>query len=146
MNLRESAIVRGSAAACRDAVADFGSYPEWQSAVKRVTVHSTDSNGRGMLVEFDIDLKVRTVNYSLDYEFVSDDLVRWTYAGGDIRDVSGSYTFKAAGKKSEVEAVYELELDLGFPVPGIIKRRVQKESMRRSVLELKARVEACPTR
>lgn len=145
MNLRESAIVSGTAAACRDAVADFESYPEWQSAVRRVTVRSRAADGRGMLVDFEIDLKVKTVRYSLNYEFVSDELVRWTYAGGDIENVTGSYVFESRSD-TEVEAIYELDLDLGFYVPGIVKKKVQQESMKRSVVELKERVEGPPPR
>lgn len=139
MNLSESAVVDGTAEACIDAIADFDSYPAWQSAVKRVTVHTTDPQGRGKVVEFDIDLKVKTVNYSLDYDFTRPGIVSWTYAGGDIQDVTGSYTFAPAG--GGVEATYALELELGFYVPGILKKKVQREAMKRSVLELKRRVE-----
>jgi len=139
MVLRESAVVGGTAEACIAAIADFDSYPSWQSAVKKVTVHSTDAKGRGKRVEFEIDLKLRAIHYSLDYDFSREGEVSWTYAGGDIEDVSGSYTFEPRG--GGVEAVYELELELGFPVPGIIRKKIQREAMKRSVLELKQRVE-----
>ena len=54
---------------CFDALLDFGSYPDWQSAVKACEVQSRDDDGRGRRVAFDIDAKVKTVSYTLDYSY-----------------------------------------------------------------------------
>jgi ribosome-associated toxin RatA of RatAB toxin-antitoxin module len=126
---------------CFAAITDFESYPEWQSAVESVEVRSRDEAGRGLEVSFVIDLKLRRVHYALIYEYTEPTSVRWRYAGGDVQDVTGSYTFRSAGADL-IEARYALEVDFGFPVPAPIRNRLQREVMRRSVRELKARVEA----
>jgi ribosome-associated toxin RatA of RatAB toxin-antitoxin module len=137
-----SEIVAGTRADCFAAVIDFESYPDWQSVVQSVDVRSRDANGRGREVAFLIDLKLRRVNYALIYEYTEPGEVRWRYAGGDLRDVSGSYVFAETSTPGTVQARYALELDFGFPVPGPVRNRLQREVMRRSVRELKARVEA----
>lgn len=135
-------IIEGTCAQCFAAITDFVSYPEWQTAVQSVEVRTRDDAGRGREVAFVIDLKLRRIGYALTYEYTEPTEVRWSYAGGDIKDVSGSYTFRPAGSPALVEARYTLEVDFGFPVPGLVRDRLQREVMRRSVRELKTRVEA----
>ena len=53
------------ARACWDAILDFESYPDWQSAVKDVEVMERDDEGRGRDVEFQIDAKVRQIETAL---------------------------------------------------------------------------------
>lgn len=134
--------ISGSCAECFQAIADFESYPAWQSAVAAVEVRSRDEAGRGREVAFVIDLKLRHVRYALIYEYTEPTEIRWTYAGGEIRDVSGSYSFRETGTAGIVQARYTLNLDVGFHVPALALRGLQREVMHRSVRELKARVEA----
>jgi ribosome-associated toxin RatA of RatAB toxin-antitoxin module len=136
--------ISGSCAECFRAIADFESYPAWQSAVAAVEVRSRDEAGRGREVAFVIDLKLRHVRYALIYEYTEPTEIRWTYAGGEIRDVSGSYSFRETGTTGIVQARYTLNLDVGFHVPALVLRGLQREVMHRSVRELKARVEARP--
>jgi ribosome-associated toxin RatA of RatAB toxin-antitoxin module len=134
--------ISGSCAECFQAIADFESYPAWQSAVAAVEVRSRDEAGRGREVAFVIDLKLRHVRYALIYEYTEPTEIRWTYAGGEIRDLSGSYSFRETGTAGIVQARYTLNLDVGFHVPALVRRGLQREMMHRSVRELKARVEA----
>ncbi len=89
-----------------------------------------------------IDLKFRRIRYALLYDYTEPTDIRWSYAGGDLRDVNGSYTFRDTAAPGVVEARYTLDLDVGFPVPALVRDRLQRQAMRRSVRELKARVEA----
>lgn len=132
--------IEGTRSRCFDAITDFESYPEWQSAVHAVEVRSRDAAGRGREVCFVIDLKVRHIRYALLYDYTPPTEVRWTYAGGDVDDVTGFYRFDEVD--GGVDATYSLEVDFGFPVPGPIVNRLRREVMRRSVRELKARVES----
>jgi ribosome-associated toxin RatA of RatAB toxin-antitoxin module len=134
--------ISASCAECFAAIADFESYPDWQTAVESVEVHSRDAEGRGQEVEFVIDLKLRRVRYTLIYSYTEPTEVRWRYARGDVKDVTGSYAFRETATPGVIEACYVLEVDFGFPVPAPIRNRLQREVMRRSVRELKARVEA----
>jgi ribosome-associated toxin RatA of RatAB toxin-antitoxin module len=134
--------ISATCADCFAAITDFASYPQWQTAVKSVEVHSRDPEGRGHEVEFVIDLKLRQVRYTLIYSYTEPTEVRWRYARGDVKDVTGSYSFRETATPGLIEAQYVLEVDFGFPVPAPIRNRLQREVMRRSVRELKTRVEA----
>lgn len=70
---------------CFDALLDFESYPDWQAAVKGCEVLSRDGDGRGRRVAFDIDAKVKTVSYTLDYSYEEPHLLSWQYVGGRER-------------------------------------------------------------
>lgn len=133
--------IRSSPSTCFAAITDFESYPEWQTAVDSVEVRSRDAAGRGREVAFVIDLKLRQVRYALIYEYEEPGEIRWRYAGGDVRDVTGSYTFQPTPTSGLLEARYTLRVEFGFPVPALLLNRLQQEVMRRSVRELKARVE-----
>lgn len=134
--------IRGSCAQCFAAITDYESYPEWQSAVEAVEVRSRDAAGRGREVAFTIDLKLRRVRYALVYSYAEPTELRWRYAGGDVQDITGSYLFTETSTPGLVEARYTLEVDFGFPVPAAVLRLLKREVMRRSVRELKARVES----
>jgi hypothetical protein len=133
--------IGGGCEACFAAAIDFETYPEWQSLVHAVDVSTTDAAGRGREVEFEVDLKLRVVRYALIYDYTEPHAIRWTYAGGDAKDVTGSYSFRESSRPGVTTARYELEIDLGVPVPPLLRNRLQREFMRRSVRELKARVE-----
>jgi ribosome-associated toxin RatA of RatAB toxin-antitoxin module len=133
--------IEGRCADCFNALLDFESYPEWQSAVQSVEVRSRDAAGRGEEVAFVIDLKLRKIRYALIYEYAEPTEIRWRFAGGDVRAVTGSYSFRETDPGT-TEARYALGIDFGFPVPAPVRNRLQSEVMRRSVRELKSRVEA----
>jgi hypothetical protein len=134
--------IAGTCERCFAAITDFESYPEWQTVVESVEVRDHDPAGRAREVGFVLDLKLRRVRYALIYEYEEPTALRWRYAGGDVKDVSGSYTFHPGRGPGLVEACYALEVEFGFPVPAPISNRLQREVMRRSVRELKIRVEA----
>jgi hypothetical protein len=132
--------IRATPAECVAATLDYESYPAWQSLVKRVTVHTRDDAGRGREVEFVIDLKVGTVRYTLLYDYPDPTCIAWTYLRGDAKDVHGSYTFSQS-RPGVTEARYDLTVELPITVPGLIRNRIEREAMKRTVLDLKRRVE-----
>ena len=122
-------------------VIDFESYPEWQSAVKRVRVHERDEEGRPTVVETVSNLKVREVRYVLRYHYdEAPERIRWDYVEGDARSVSGEYVLADAGD-GRTRVTYRLEVDAGVPVPGLLRRRLTGQVMKGSVQDLKSRVE-----
>jgi ribosome-associated toxin RatA of RatAB toxin-antitoxin module len=132
--------VAGSPAECYEAILAFETYPDWQGAMKDVEVLERDDEGRGKLVEFTIDAKVKRVRYVLRYHYDEPARVWWEYVEGDIKDVEGDITFEDRGEAT-TRAVYRLEIDPGRFVPGPIKRLLTDGVMRDFVKELKARVE-----
>ena len=53
-----------------------------------------DGDGRGTLVEFVIDARLREVRYVLRYAFDEPHAIRWDYVEGDVRSVDGDFTFE----------------------------------------------------
>jgi ribosome-associated toxin RatA of RatAB toxin-antitoxin module len=134
-------VVEAAPQDCFDALIDFDSYPDWQSAVKRCDVESRDDDGRGRRVAFDIDAKVKTVSYTLDYSYEEPHLLSWRYAGGDVKDVDGEFTLEDRGDGTTL-ATYSLRLDAGVWLPGPVASMLRDGVMERAMDDLKARVEA----
>jgi ribosome-associated toxin RatA of RatAB toxin-antitoxin module len=135
-----SADVAASPEDCYAALTDFEHLPEWQGAVKRVRVLERDAQGRGSVVEFEVDAKVRTVRYTLRQVHEPPRRLGCEYLGGDFRDLSGEWRFApAAGGGTRVEL--ELHIDPGRFVPGPIRSAISDAVMRRSLGDLKAHLE-----
>lgn len=134
-----SEVIAGSIDDCLDALLDFASYPEWQSAVKRARIVDDGGEEDGTVVEFDVDARVKRIRYVLRYRLEGEHL-RWEYVEGDVRDIDGDYTFEDLGDGT-TRATYSVGIDPGRLVPGPIRRALTDGVMRVSVRELKARVE-----
>ena len=80
---------------CFDLLTDFEHLPEWQKAVKSARVLERDEQGRGKVVEYEVDARFKTVRYRLRQ--IYDEPVRLgsEYLGGDFRDLSGEWRFIA---------------------------------------------------
>lgn len=141
MGSHESAhaeVIAGSPAACLEALLDFPSYPEWQSAVKSAEVLE---DGPAPVVEFHIDAKLKTVRYVLRYHPEPPSRLWWEYVEGDVRSVAGDYELEDLGDGT-TRATYRLDIDPGRFVPGPVRKLLTEGVMRASVRELKQRVEA----
>jgi ribosome-associated toxin RatA of RatAB toxin-antitoxin module len=136
-----SAVVRATPQACFDAITDYESFPDWQSAVRSVEVRTRDDLGRGVDVEFVIDVRVRRVRYVLRYAYDEPQRISWDYVEGDLRSIAGDYRFEDLGDGT-TRATYRVELDPGRFVPGPVKKLLTDLTMQRSVDELKERAEA----
>ena len=51
--------------ACFDALTDYERLPEWQRAVRAARVLERDDQGRGTVVEYEVDAQVKRVHYRL---------------------------------------------------------------------------------
>jgi uncharacterized membrane protein len=125
---------------CFDALVDYESFPDWQRAVKSCEVLTRDRNGRGKEVAFEVDAKVKSIAYTLDYSYEEPHLISWRFVEGDVRDVDGEFVFEDQGDGTTL-ATYALSLDPGFPLPGGILRLLNEQVMQGSMEDLKQRVE-----
>jgi len=132
-----SEVIAASPEACLDALLDFDSYPDWQSAVKSAEVLEDDSDP---VVEFRVDAKIKTIRYVLRYHPEPPSRLWWEYVDGDVRSVAGEYELEDLGDGT-TRATYRLEIDPGRFVPGPVKKALTDGVMRTSVRELKVRVE-----
>lgn len=133
-------VIAAGPQACFDALVEYDTFPDWQSAVKSAEVLSRDGEGRGREVAFEIDAKVRTVRYTLEYSYEPPHRIGWGYVDGDVRDVDGEYIFEDRGDGTTL-ATYSLALDPGVWLPGALARVLSEQVMKGQMEELKARVE-----
>ena len=136
-------VIAASPRECFDALTDYESFADWQSAVKSCEVITRDSEGRGEEVEFEIDARVRTVHYRLRYSYEAPHRIGWDYVEGDVRDVDGEYIFEDRGDGTTL-ATYSLALDPGVWLPGKLARALSEQVMKGQMEELKRRVEGAP--
>ena len=119
---------------------DYRTFPEWQHAVITVEVLARDGEGRGEVVEFLTDAKLRRVRYRLRYHHEPTRRIWWGFIEGDgVADVEGEYVFAAADGGTRV--TYRLGIDPGIPVPGLLARRANATVMKRSVEDLRDEAE-----
>ena len=125
---------------CFEALVDYETFPEWQRAVRACEVLTRDRDGRGKEVVFEVDAKVRSVSYTLDYSYEEPHLISWRYVEGDVRDVDGEFVFEDLGDGKTL-ATYALRLDPGLPLPGRLMNLLSEQVMQGSMEDLKHRVE-----
>jgi ribosome-associated toxin RatA of RatAB toxin-antitoxin module len=132
--------VNAGKAAVMAVIADFESYPEWASMIRKVTVDETGPDGRGTKVSFTLDAGVLKDEYTLAYDWSGDDRVDWHLVKGKaLKSQEGSYELTDKGGSTEV--VYRLSVDLNIPMLGMFKRKAEKVIMDTALKGLKKRVE-----
>ena len=123
-------------------VADFEAYPEWVGALEEVEVLARDRRGRGTRVAFRLGTPVGDQAYTLAYRYGPRDAgMSWTYVEGTLDDLAGSYALEPTGDGT-TRVTYRLEVALGVPLPGLIKRQAAKQIVRSALSDLKRRVES----
>ena len=135
-----TAVVRASAQACFDALTDLDRMPEWQSSLKEVTVEERDAHGRGTVVAFALDAKVRTVRYRLRLSHDEPRRIGSEYLGGDFANLEAEWRFEPVADDA-TEVTLAIVLDPGRFVPGPVRKVVQEVVLDRSLKDLKKRVE-----
>lgn len=133
--------VSASVTLCFATITDFDRYPEWFSAVAAARVLERYRNGLGKRVEFTADLRLKTLRYVLAYEYDKPHALTWQSVDGDIESIRGAYRF---GKLAPnvTRATCRQEIAMGFWLPAPIRKIMEGQALRQSVLELKAAAEA----
>ena len=122
-------------------VSDVESYPDWLPDVKAVEVLEEDAEGRPTVAAMTVDVTVREVSYTLEYEYDGAERMSWvSRPGGDVKHIEGSYTFEI-NDDGGTTVVYDLTIDPGFPVPGFLLKRAAKAITSAALDGLKARAE-----
>jgi len=120
---------------------DFEAYPEWNANIKNVEVQETDTEGRATVVWYEVDAKIKTLQYVLEYDYSdAPDSFSWSLVEGDVKELSGSYAFDEFDDVTDV--TYETSIDPGFKVPGVLKRQGEKQIVKGALQDLKKRVES----
>jgi ribosome-associated toxin RatA of RatAB toxin-antitoxin module len=133
--------VHASPAEVMAVVADFDAYPEWVANLEEAEVMARDRRGRGTRVAFRLRTPMGEQAYTLAYRYQPRDAgVSWTYVEGTLEDLAGSYTLEPAGDTTRV--TYRLEVAVGVPLPGLVKRQAARQIVRSALADLKRRVES----
>lgn len=132
--------IAASPAACFDAILEFERYPEWSSAIQSARILERDADGIGRIVEFQIDMKIRSVRYVLEYTYKRPTELSWRSVEGDVESIEGRYRFRKLGP-ALTEATCRQEIQLGFWVPGPLRKLAERTALKQSVTEFKDDVE-----
>jgi ribosome-associated toxin RatA of RatAB toxin-antitoxin module len=136
----ETTTVAASPQACFDALTDYERLPEWQGAVKSAEILERDDQGRGAVVEYAVDAKVKTVRYRLRQTYDEPHRLGSEYVSGDFRGFSGEWRFTDRGDGT-TEVELDLDIDPGRLVPGPVRSVIREHVMTRALRDLKAHVE-----
>ena len=127
--------------ACYAALTDFERIPEWQGSVRSARGLERDEQGRGAVVDFEVDAKVRTVRYRIRQVHDPPHRLGSEYLGGDFRAFTGEWRFEPLpGGRTRVHL--DLAIDPGRLVPGPVRKLISDAVMVRALADLKVHVEA----
>jgi hypothetical protein len=123
-----------------DAITDYETFAGWQSAVISAEVETRDKRSKlGELVKYEIDGKVRTVRYTLKYNYDRPERIGWDFVEGQgLNRLEGGYEIKPSGNGAK--ATYKVGIDV-TGVPGPVLKRVQKGTVKKANEDLKAEAE-----
>jgi ribosome-associated toxin RatA of RatAB toxin-antitoxin module len=142
----ESSIdISATPGAVLDVIADFESYPQWATEVKKVSILTEEGDGWADQVQFTLDAGAIKDTYVLDYEWdVTKDgtgVVSWSLVEATVlKAMNGSYTL-AAKDKDATTLTYRLAVDVKIPMLGMLKRKAEKVIIDTALKSLKKRVE-----
>ena len=124
---------------CFDLLTDYERLPTWSKAVKGARVLERDEQGRGTVVEYEVDARFKTVRYRLRQVYDEPRRLGSEYLGGDFRDLSGEWRFiPLEDGRTRVEL--DLRIDPGRFVPGPLRSAISDAVMKRSLRDLEAAV------
>jgi polyketide cyclase/dehydrase/lipid transport protein len=132
--------VAGSVDDCFAVLTDFAAYPEWSSPITECRVVDRHPDGLARRVAFALDMTLKTVRYVLEYTYDPPHGATWRLVEGDLNGVEGSYRFDAAD--GATTATCTQAIDLGFWVPGLLRRTFERKALQDSVEEFRKAVEA----
>lgn len=133
--------VAGTLEDCFAVLTDFPDYPRWSGPIQECRVLDHQPDGLARRVAFALDMTVKTLRYTLEYSFERPNGGTWHLVEGDVKSVEGSYRFEPLSD-GRTRATCTQAIDIGFWVPGPIRRPLEQKALRDSVEEFKKAVEA----
>ena len=134
------ALIDAPPQACFDELTSYEQLTDWQGALKRCAVIERDAEGRGVIVDYDISTPIRTLHYRLCHAYDEPSSIRGSLVAGDVRDFHGEWSFEPEGDGTR--ATFSLRIDPGFWVPAKVKQVLHDTVMKRTLDDLRRRVEA----
>lgn len=99
-------------------IADFSSYPQFLSEVKKCEVLKTEGNRK--LVEYQVSV-IKSFKYTIWVTEQEPELMSWEFAGGEIfKTMKGHW--KLEDQAGKCKATYYVEATFGMFIPGPITK------------------------
>jgi ribosome-associated toxin RatA of RatAB toxin-antitoxin module len=140
----ESMTIKADAATIMSVIADFPAYPDWAGPVRKIEVldeGDASTGGRAKQVRFHVEIMGLTDTYTNEYSWEGDHRVDWTMIQGrSQKSQVGTYQLTPQGDVTDV--TYDLTVEIGIPVPGLIRRHIQAKVVDTALKDLKRRCEA----
>ena len=136
--------IEAPAERCFDVAVDYESYPEWLRDVKEAKILESDSEGRGLRVEYpgrrarqERPLRARSTTTAGRRKRSSGTSWRATCCAG-----STAATASSPRARPPRASITTSRSSLAMPLPGLVKRRAAGLIMGSALKELKKQVEA----
>jgi ribosome-associated toxin RatA of RatAB toxin-antitoxin module len=122
-------------------VRDVDGQADWWPGMLASEVLDSDADGRVARARLVNDVKVAKDEFELDYTH-TDTSMAWTLAGRSSaqKEQAGSWTL--ADRGGATEATLALTIATTLPLPGMVQRKVVKDTVRGATKALKRRCEA----
>ena len=133
-------MVRSPIDTCFDTLVNFAKYPDWFSGISAAHIEEGDAAAGVWSVRYDLNMVIKTITYTLDYRSRRPEELTWKLRVGDVNDVEGSYVLRAIDDRT-TEATCTQAIDIGFWIPGPLKRTFEKSALGDSVREFKKAAE-----
>jgi ribosome-associated toxin RatA of RatAB toxin-antitoxin module len=120
-------------------IEDFEKYPEFLPEVKKVEVKP--GAGGAKEVTYTIDIKARTITYTLRHVAKPPAESAWTFVRGEMmKGNDGAWLLQAV--PGGTQATYRIDLKLGALVPGFVEKMLAEQNLPGLLQNFKKRTEA----
>ena len=133
-------VVRAPLDHCFDTIVDFDCYPEWFTAISTASMIAADPATGTWTVEYTLNMLVKTISYTLSYTSTRPNRLVWESVRGDIKQIRGVYELLEL-EPGLTEATCTQSVDVGFWIPGPLKKAFEKTALIDSVREFKGAAE-----
>ncbi len=133
-------VVRAPVQHCFDTIVSFESYPGWFKAISTASLVAADPAQGTWTVEYTLNMIVKTISYTLSYTSRGPNRLMWESVRGDIKQIRGVYELVEL-EPGLTEVTCTQSVDVGFWIPGPLKKAFEKTALVDSVREFKEAAE-----
>jgi ribosome-associated toxin RatA of RatAB toxin-antitoxin module len=120
-------------------IEDFAKYPEFLPEVKKTEVKP--GPGGATDVTYTIDIKARTITYTLRHNSKPPHELGWSFVRGEMmKGNDGAWILKPVPEGTQ--ATYRIDLKLGALVPGFVEKMLAEQNLPGLLQHFKERIES----
>ena len=129
---------------CFEVITDYEHAAEWQRATRSCEVIDRDPEGRGRDVAWTVGASIGALSYTLAYDYDEPRRVTGRLVEGSVRSLVCEWRFEpaAAGGGPGTRVTCDLRVDPGRFAPRPLLKLVERQVVKGTLEDLKARVEA----